>query len=151
MSRYTWKLWWIGAAPIQQSITVHDSAITHLILDGSEGKDPMLLGQASIQKRVLLPNEILIILFYSNQEIFFNLQKISNKLFILFLIPLMPGLYFWLEREHGGLFRYCGNPRDSLSSSSTSPFIWSNAVKAFSFMKFPRVKSRERWFTCNMY
>lgn len=63
----------------------------------------------------------------------------------------MFGLYFWFEREHGGLFRYCGNPRDSLSSSSTNPFIWSNAVKAFSFMKFPRVKSKEKWFKCNIY
>lgn len=36
---------------MQQSTPVHDPSIAHLILDGSEGKNPMLLGQASIKKK----------------------------------------------------------------------------------------------------
>lgn len=35
---------------MQQSTPVHDPAIAHLILDGSEGKNPMLSGQALIKK-----------------------------------------------------------------------------------------------------
>lgn len=35
---------------MQQSTPVHDPAIAHLILDGSEGKNPMLLEQALIKK-----------------------------------------------------------------------------------------------------
>lgn len=35
---------------MQQSTPVHDPSIAHLILDGSEGKNPMPLGQASIKK-----------------------------------------------------------------------------------------------------
>lgn len=50
---------------MQQSTPVHDPSIAHLILDGSEGKNPMLLGQASIKKKQYkkspLPYEILII------------------------------------------------------------------------------------------
>lgn len=49
---------------MQQSTPVHDPAIAHLILDGSEGKNPMLLGQASIKKQYKkspLPHEIIMI------------------------------------------------------------------------------------------
>lgn len=57
---------------------MHDSAIAHLILDGSEGKDPMLLGQASIQKRVHLPHEILIItVFFKPRNIFHSAKNIK--------------------------------------------------------------------------
>lgn len=68
---------------------------------------------------------------------YFNYTKTFH---VQFLNPLICGVYIWLDREQGGSFRYCGSPKDSLSSSKTNPFIWSNAVMEFSFMKLSSVK-----------
>lgn len=69
---------------MQQSTLVHDPAIAHLILDGSEGKNPMLLGQASIKKQYKkspLPHEIIIItVFFKPRNIF---HSAKNKKYLI--------------------------------------------------------------------